>query len=189
MYFDTSNQLTVTAFQKTSADHTFYYGIDVLDLELETIDAPVTQVVTYGESPASNQGSDTWHWLAKDISPFQGSAGSGSKLLTLDDRVIRTKDAADKFAASRLGTIKDHSSVGRLKLMGNPQVSLGDAFEIKSAKQPELNGLFKVTSVQHVFSKSRGYLTFVGFSGQGGAQQAAGQLGQLAGAAAGALGL
>lgn len=189
VYFDTSNQLNVTAFQKTSADHTFYYAIDVLDLELERVDGPVAHVVAYGESPASNQGSDTWHWLVKDLSPFQGDAGDGSKLLALGDRAIRTKDAADKFATAKLGAIKDHSSAGRLKLMGNPQVNLGDAFEIKGAKQSELNGLFKVTSVQHVFSKSQGYLTLVGFSGQGGAQQAGSRLGQLAGAAAGALGL
>ncbi len=189
LYFDTSNQLTVTAFQKTSADHTFYFGIDILDLELETINAPVTHVVTYGESPASNQGSDTWHWLVKDLSPFQGAAGDGARLLALGDRALRTKDAADQYAAARLGTIKDHSSTGRLTLMGNPQVSLGDAFEIKNAKQPELNGLFKVTSVRHSYSKSRGYLTLVGFSGQGGAKQAKSALGQLAGAVAGALGL
>ena len=55
--------------------------------------------------------------------------------------------------------------------------------------RPELNGLFKVTSVRHSYSKSRGYLTLVGFSGQGGAKQAKSALGQLAGAVAGALGL
>ena len=73
--------------------------------------------------------------------------------------------------------------------MGNPKVQLGDAFEVKSAKQPELNGLFKVTSVRHSFSKSQGYRTIVGFSGQGGAQQAGNLLGQAAGQLAGAVGL
>jgi hypothetical protein len=179
----------VTTFQKTSADHTFYFGIDILGLELLTGDAPVAHVMTYGESPMSNQGTDSWHWLVKDLSPFRGEAGSGDKLLALGDRALRTKDAADKYATSKLGTIKDHASAGRLSLMGNPQVVLGDSFEIKGAKQPELNGVFKITSVQHVFSKSRGYLTLLKFSGQGGAQQAASQLGQLAGAVSGALGL
>ena len=188
-YFDTLNQLNVTTFQKTSADHSFYFGIDILDLELFKVDEPVAHVVTYGESPASNQGSDTWHWLVKDLSPFQGEAGDGGRLLTLGDRAMRTKNAADLYATSSLGAVKDHSSTGRLKLMGNPLVELGDAFEIKSAKQPELNGLFKVTSVKHLFNKSRGYLTLVAFSGQGGAQQAGNELGQLAGMAAGALGL
>jgi hypothetical protein len=189
VYFDTSNQLNVTAFRKSNADHTFNFGIDVLDLELNKVDGPVTHVVTYGESPASNQGSDTWHWLVKDLSPFQGDAGDTARLLTLGDRALRTKDAAAQYAAAKLGTIKDHSSVGRLVLMGNPQVALGDAFEIKNAKQPELNGLFRATWVRHVLSKSQGYLTQVGFSGQGGAQQAGSALGQLGGMAAGAIGL
>lgn len=189
VYFDASNQLNVTAFQKTSADHTFYYGIDILDLELTHIDGPVAHVTAYGESPASNQGSDTWPWLVKDLSPFLGDAGSGDQMLTFGDRAVRTKDAAGLAAASKLGTIKDHSARGRIVLMGNPDVALGDAFEVKGAKQPELNGLFKVTSVRHTYSKQRGFLTEAGFSGQGGAQQAAGLLGQAAGALTGALGL
>ncbi len=189
VYFDSSNKLNVSAFQKTSADHTFYFGIDILDVELLNLDAPAAHVMAYGESPASNQGSDTWSWIVKDVSSVRGEAGDGSRLLALGDRAVRTKDAADTFAASKLGTIKDHSALGRLKLMGNPQVNLGDAFEIKSAKQPELNGLFKVISVRHVFSKPQGYLTTVDFSGQGGAKQAAGGLGALAGQLAGAVGL
>lgn len=189
VYFDSSNQLNVASFQKTSADHTFYFGIDILDLELLHVDAPAAHVMVYGESPASNQGADTWPWLAKDLSPFRGEAGDGARLLALGDRALRTKDGAGKYAASKLGAIKDRSAAGRLTLMGNPKVHLGDAFEVKSARQPELNGLFKVTSVRHIFSKTQGYLTTVGFSGQGGAQQAGSLLGQLAGQLAGALGL
>jgi hypothetical protein len=189
VYFDTSNQLNVAAFQKTSPDHTFYYGIDILDLGLNHVDSPAAHVLTYGESPSSNQGSDTWPWLAKDLTPFRGEAGEGSRLLTTGDGAMRTKDAAANFAASKLGSTKDHSAAGRLKLMGNPKVKLGDAFEVKNARQPELNGLFKVTSVRHVFGKTRGYVTHVGFSGQGGAAQAKGGLAQLAGQLAGALGL
>lgn len=189
VYFDTSNQLNVTMFRKSNADHTFYFGIDILDLELDTVDGPIKHVVTYGESPSSNQGSDTWPWLVKDLSPFQGDTGDTARLLTLGDRALRTKDAADNYATAKLGTVKDHSSTGRLVLMGNPEVVLGDSFEIKGAKQAELNGVFKVTSVRHNVSKSQGYLTHIFFSGQGGAQQASSQLGQLAGMAAGALGL
>jgi hypothetical protein len=189
LYFDSSNQLNAATFQKTSADHTFYFGIDILDLELLNVDAPAEHVMVYGESPASNQGSDTWPWLAKDLSPFRGEAGQGARLLAVGDRAVRTKDGAGKYATSKLGAIQDHSASGRLTLMGNPKVQLGDAFEVKSAKQPELNGLFKVTSVRHSFSKSQGYRTIVGFSGQGGALQTGNLLGQAAGQLAGAVGL
>jgi len=189
VYFDSSDQLNVSDFQKTSADHTFYFGIDILGLELLNVDAPVTHVMAYGESPSSSQGTDSWPWIAKDLSSYRGEAGQGGRLLALEDRALRTKEAAGKFATAKLGAIKDHSALGRLKLMGAPQVNPWDSFEVKSAKQPELNGLFKITSVRHVYSKSEGYLTYVVFSGQGGAQQAGSALGQLAGQLSGALGL
>ena len=32
LYFDSSNRLNMAKFQKTSADHAFYFGIDILDL-------------------------------------------------------------------------------------------------------------------------------------------------------------
>jgi phage protein D len=139
-------------------------------------------VLVYGESPASNQGTDTWHWIAKDLSPFAGEVGEGGKTLGLHSGTVRTKDAADTLAASKYGAIKDNSAWGRLKIMGNPKVKPGDAIEIKNVEKPGLNGLFKVTCVSHVLNKQNGYLTYVGFTGSGGADEASGLLGAQAGA-------
>jgi hypothetical protein len=182
LYCDADNKVVLKKFEKTSADHTFYYGIHVLDLQLWNHDIASEHFKVYGESPSSNQGSDTWHWFAKDLSPFTAELGSGQKLLVIQDSAAKTKDAADSLATAKSGALKDRASQGQLRILGNPLVKLGDAIEIKDVPKPELNGLFKVTSVRHVLSKWQGYLTFIGFSGQGGAQQAAGALGQLAGA-------
>jgi hypothetical protein len=187
-YFDENNKLVVKTFNKTSADHTFHFGIHILDLQLLNHQKPSEHTLIYGESPVSSQGSDTWHWLVKDLKPVQGEAGSGAKTLALSDGSARSKDMADSLAKSRLGAIQDATTLGRLRLLGNPAVKLGDAIEIKSAPKPELNGVFKVVSVRHVYNKREGYVTIVDFSGKGGAQQAAGMLGQL-GALAGAVGL
>jgi hypothetical protein len=73
-------------------------------------------------------------------------------------------------------------------VLGNPTVDLGDAVEIREAPRAELNGLFKVVSVRHIFSKRDGFVTVVGFTGHGAAGAAGGLLGaagSLAGAAAG----
>src|SRR5262249_19805140 len=94
-YFDENNDLVVKTFSKTSADHTFHYGIHVLDLQLLNHQKPSEHTLIYGESPASKQGSDTWHWLVKDLKPVQGEAGSGSKALALSDGAARSKDMAD----------------------------------------------------------------------------------------------
>ena len=187
-YFNTDNKLTLQKFTKSSADHTFYYGIDVLDLQLKQHKPNNNLVRVYGESPASNQGTDTAHWLVKDISPFKSEVGDGSSVLALQDGAVRTKDAADQLAIAKLGAIKDQSSYGQLKLIGNSTVKLADAIEIKNVPKPELNGLFKVTSLRHELSKQTGYVTYVGFTGQGGSEAAGGLLGAV-GDLAGAIGL
>jgi hypothetical protein len=88
-----------------------------------------------------------------------------------------------------LGAIKDQATGGRLKLLGNPTVKLGDAIEIKGSPKPELNGLFKVVSVRHRYSKQEGFITIVDFTGQGGSKSAEGLLGQALGQLGGAIGL
>ncbi|HWP47393.1 MAG TPA: hypothetical protein VNM22_09555 [Candidatus Limnocylindrales bacterium] len=188
-YFDTDNKLTLKKFNKSNPDHTFYFGIDILDLRISHYPVAGDPILVYGESPASQQGADTWHWIAKDLSPFQSEVGQGKRTLSLQDGTIRTKDAADRLATSKFGAIKDYSTWGQMKILGNPKVKLADAIEIKNAQKPELNGLFKVISVGHVFNKQQGYLTFIGFTGQGGAEKAGNLLNQLAGKLAGALGL
>lgn len=182
LYFDPDNKLTLKKFAKTSADHTLYYGIDILDLRLTNIHPPGDHLLVYGESPSSNQGSDTWHWFAKDLSSFRGELGEGVRTFAHQDSALRTKDAADSLATSRLGLLKDHASHGRLKVLGNPTLKLGDAIEIKNVPKPELNGLFKITGVRHLFNKGQGFLTWIDFTGQGGAAAAGDMMGQLAGA-------
>jgi hypothetical protein len=189
VFFDAENKLNVTAFSKTKADHTLNYAIDILDLVALHDEPPVEHVMVYGESPASNQGSSSWYWLAKDLSPFRAETGSGVRLLTVGDRAIRTKDAADSHAKAKLGAVKDQASAGRVTILGNPEVVVGNAIEIKSAPKPELNGLFKAASVAHRYSKRYGYVTSIEFTGQGGAKAADGMLGQALGALAGAVGL
>src|SRR5439155_20406637 len=114
-------------------DHTFNYGIDVLDITIFNHEPPSDHVLVYGESASSNQGSNTWHWLAKDLKPFRGELGSGAKLTAIGDRALRTKDAAESQAKATLGAIKDNATSGRLMIIGNPMVKLGQAIEIKSA--------------------------------------------------------
>jgi hypothetical protein len=188
VYFDTENKLIVQKFAKTEADHTLYYGIDLLNLEVFNYQPLADHLLVYGESPASNQGSDAWHWLVKDLSPCRSEVGQGAKTLALQDGAVRTKDAADAAAAAKFGAMKDQAASGRLKILGKPTVQVGDAVTLKNVPKPEMNGLFKVISVRHVYNKREGYVTYVGFSGQGGAKKAAGLLGQLGRALAGATG-
>jgi hypothetical protein len=107
----------------------------------------------------------------------------------LADGALRSKAAADRLAIARKGATTDLATSGRLRLLGNPTVKLGDAIEIKGVPDPALNGLFKVVALRQSLTKDAGYATWVGFTGQGGAAAAEGLLGGLAGAISGALGL
>jgi hypothetical protein len=181
VFFDTQNRLTVTAFTKAVADHAFRYGAEILDLRLDAGEPSADHIRVHGESPASTQGTDTWHWLVKDLSSFRGESGQGVRARGLQDGAARTKDLAKSAADARLAAIRDGATVGRVTVLGNPKVKLGEAVEIRDAPRPELNGLFKVVSVRHLFTKHAGYVTVVGFTGQGsgGAAGAAGLAGQL----------
>lgn len=189
-YFDADGKLVVHVFDKSTADHVFNYGIDILDLKVHNREPTSARVVVYGESPSSQQGSDTWHWITKDVAPFQGEAGEESaRMLALPDAALRTKDAADAGAKARLRSITEQATTGRLRLLGDPTVQPADAIEIKNAPKPELNGLFKVLSVRHRFSKQTGFLTDVDFSAIRPADEGGGGLLGALGQAAGALGL
>jgi hypothetical protein len=189
VYTDADNHLNAKAFSKSSADHVLYYGIDILDLILLSRPQLQRHVTIVGESPTSNNGSSTWPWIIKDPTSVTGAVGSGDQLLALRDGTVRSKDAADQFAKEKYGVLKDGASSGRVRLLGRPDVRVGEAIEIKSAPKDEMNGLFKVVAVRHVLSKRSGFVTWLEFTGQGGAQQAQSLLGGLAGKLAGALGL
>jgi hypothetical protein len=186
VFFDSQNRLTVTAYSKAAADHAFRYGAEVLDLRLDAGEPTADHIRVHGESPASTQGTDTWHWLVKDLSSFRGDSGRGVQSRGLQDGAARTKDLAKSTADARLAAIQNGSKVGRVTVLGNPKVKLGEAVEIRDAPRPELNGLFKAVSVRHLFTKHAGYVTVVGFTGQesasaAGAAGLAGQLGSAAG--------
>jgi hypothetical protein len=190
LYFDARNRLTVTRFTKAGPDHTFRYGVDLLDLRLRRDRSALERVQVRGESPASSQGLPTWPWLVKDLAPLGGTAGQGSRSVGWRDGAVRTKDAADRLATAQLDAARDAATSGSALLLGNPRVQLGDAVQLTDAPWAELNGLFKVTSVRHRVGKRQGFLTVVGLSGQGGAGGgAAGALGAAAGQLAGGLGL
>lgn len=186
LFFDEQNRLAMQAFDKAGPDHQLRYGAEILALEIVSADAPSQKAVVYGEGPSSNKGANSWHWIVKDLSPFKGEAGAGARSAGQSDRALRTKDAASLSAGSMAGGWQDRSRIGKARLLGNPAMTLGQAIEIKDAPRPELNGLFKIIGLRHVYDKREGFTTTVSFSGQGGG--GGGEM-DLRGAAAGALGL
>ncbi len=189
VYDDPDGALVMRRFNKSGPDRTLNYGIHILDARVDHDVATYASVKATGEGAASSSGTDAWHHLLKDPAAVQAAAGDGAEALMLSRAAARSTDAAERLAKGRLGASLDMATRGTLRLLGDPTVSLGDAVAVADAPWPEVNGTYKVTRLRHRFVKREGFVTTLGVSGMGGGEAAEGMLGQLAGAAAGALGL
>jgi phage protein D len=163
IYLDVDNKLVFKEFTKSSADHTFEYAKDIINLELSNQEQQYQQVEVWGESPVSSKGDETSHWLTKSREDFKGAAGSGSPLLLIHDASITTKDAAESFAGARLKSMERHQQTGELTVLGYPEVKLGDAIEIKGMPDSNTDGTFQVRRVSHLFNKTSGFITTIGW--------------------------
>ncbi len=164
VYLTSDSKLTFKKFAKTSADHIFEYSKDIIEFEKYAQEEVLAQVTIFGESPSSSQGDETSHWLTKSFEDYKGTSGSGTEL-KIEDVTIKTKDAADTFANAELNTLKKNTVSGILKILGNANIKLGDAIEIKGMPNEEMNGVFQVRSICHYLSKESGFITQVGIRG------------------------
>lgn len=165
LYLNPAEELVFQRFGTGRTVHVFDFARDVLALEqLQTPPRAVT-VEVWGESPTGSEGEDAWGWLTKDFSGSKGSAGSGAPTLLLARPVLRTAAAAQSAADALHTSVQRRAIRGRLLVLGNPAVQLGDAIRLQQNPEAELNGSFQVRSVTHRISKAKGFTTLIGFRG------------------------
>ena len=165
LYLNPAGELVFQPFVSGRTVHVFDFARDVLALEqLQT--APYAEAVeAWGESPTGAEGEEAWGWLTKDFSGSKGSAGSGEPTLMLQRPVLRTARAAQSAADALHTELQRRAVRGRLLVLGNPEVKLGDAIRLQQNPEAELNGSFQVRSVTHHISKAKGFTTLIGFRG------------------------
>lgn len=112
-----------------------------------------------GESPMSGQGDRTEHWLTTDDSSYKGASGSGSPSLLVLDALARTKDLADRFAAGRLAVAARTAHQVQIRVMGRPQIDLGDIVQTAELADDLINGSGYVRALRHYFSAQTGFIT------------------------------
>jgi phage protein D len=176
-YLTPEDELVFGPFTRTTADHTFVYAEDVLDLSVDSAAPAFAQVIVIGESTASGQGNETWHWLASDWSSYKGSAGAGDPALLVQARGARTNEAAQAMADGLLDQSSRGATRGTLRALGRAEVRVGDAVEMTGAPDGALNGLYQVIGVRHRLDRASGFLTTLDLIGAAGA----GGLGDLLG--------
>lgn len=177
-YLTPEDELVFAPFTKTTADHAVTHADDVLELRVEDGAPAVKQVTVVGESPASSQGQETWHWLASDWSSYVGKAGAGDPALVIQARAARTQEAAQAWADSLLDRATRGARRGTLNLLGRAEIKVGDALEVTGAPTSALNGLYQVVAVRHRLDWGTGFRTTVDLIGASGG---AGGLGALVG--------
>jgi phage protein D len=152
------------AFKKyqSSSPKIFEYAKNIIGVSRFDQDLIVEKVRVLGESPSSSKGADTAHWLTKKV--VQGAAGSGTELL-VQDRAVRTTDAASSVARARLDKMRKAVEI-MLDVVGDATVMLNDTVSIQEMPESSLNGAYQVRGVEHYLSKSRGFTSSLRLRGE-----------------------
>jgi phage protein D len=139
----------------------YAYGKHLLAVRAAKRPQNVSAIQVGGESPMSTEGDRSTHWLTKEDTSFQGSAGSGEPHLLVLDAVARTKDLADRFAAGRLAVAARGGHQVRVTVLGRPGLDLGDSLTVSDVPDGLANSGGYVRTIRHRFGGSGGFLTEV----------------------------
>lgn len=165
LYFDASNELVFAPYQPSQPEHSFAYGVDLLEARIEREPPAFDQVNVIPESPASSEGEAAASWIAAQPMDFAGTSGSGERVLVVRDRAIRTQEGAQQSADGRLAVLQRHATRGRLLAVGRAEVSVGQRVEVADANG--ISGTYQVASVNHRLDRTKGFLTAMSLWGGG----------------------
>ncbi len=142
--------------------HGLEYGVHLLDFVQDNVAPTLDGVEVYGESPVGQgQGEDASSWLTKKA--VKGAAGKTSgNILRLADATARTQDLVRAIAGNIL-QVHQTQRRGRLRVLGNPEVQLGDAVTVSKLPDSAQNGTYKVTGVRHRLNARVGFVTEIGW--------------------------
>jgi phage protein D len=156
VYLTNENKLVFKKYEKKDK-HTLEYGKNVIEIEFDEDRPPIGAVTVQGESPSSFKGADTSHWLTKRA--VEGVKGDGAKKLIIEP-AVKDKETAEKVADA-VQAQSQRTVNGYVKSVGDPDVKLGDAVEIKGMSNAKMNGEFQVRAVEHYLSKTAGFTTSI----------------------------
>ena len=146
-------------FQEWSGgkNYSIQYGKEITSLKTLDFTPLYTSTRVHGESPASIKGSDTGHWLTKQ--EVKGEAGS-ELVMSIDDPAIKDKKTAETVAKAKKSKLEYTFGVA-VETVGNPAVKLGDTVTLNDVPIPKLDKPLEVRSIQHYFSKAKGFTTTI----------------------------
>jgi phage protein D len=162
-YLLPTGELEFRKFTKSAPDQTFTYGEDILDYRLVVRPETAKTVTVYGDSPASAKGDVAASWLTKNFKVGTASGGDGQQSVLIEDPAIRTQEGANLRAEGVLRRLRQRTVTGWLRVLGRPEVRLGDAISVEKAPDERLNKVFQVRSVRHRLDRKVGLITEIDF--------------------------
>ena len=159
VFVGTDGKLNFMAPPSGEAVKTFVYGVDIIDLKAFSSQHAVTKVKVVGQGAAGSQGNDAWNWLVKDPASVSSESGDGDFSRLVSDHSIRSAEAAQQAAASKLFLKKQQSKKSRLKVTGAAEVFAGSRIAISDVPDASFNGEGVVETVRHHYSKQQGFIS------------------------------
>lgn len=159
LYTDPDDKLVFT-LPIPGTPHDFQFGINILNLQLEHPQAQLSGISIYGESPTSlGQGPDAASWLTKK--EVKGEAGDQSGIVKhIVEPAARSLQNAVLMAQARILKEKEKKH-GRLKILGDSAIQLGDMALILLMPAEQQNGLYKITGITHSIHPIKGFVTIL----------------------------
>lgn len=165
LYVDAEGRLVFRRFAGGAVSHVFEFAKHVLALHRRSVPERAASVRAVGESPGASRGDESWSWLTKDFSSWQGQEGSAEPVLLLERRALRTRRTAALAASAAHTELRRRAVTGRLLALGRPQVKLGDSLRVSGVPEEGVDGTYQVRGVTHRLHKERGFTTEVAFRG------------------------
>ncbi|MFI9379620.1 hypothetical protein [Kutzneria sp. NPDC052558] len=131
---------------------TYTYRRDLLGVGGRTVADGLAPTVG-GESPSSQSGQDTTHWLSTD----DLTGGSGDLLVL--DAAARTQDLADSFAAGRRTSDQRGRQTVTLRVLGRAEAELGEPCRAGGDLPDALTGAGYVRALRHDLDVTTGWTT------------------------------
>ena len=119
-------------------------------------------VTVGGESPASSQGNNRVHWLTTNDDTQ--TAGNGTPELLVLEPIARNRDLVSLIAAGRLAVAERKAHTVKLRVLGRPEIDLGDEINPSGVEDELINGNGYIRAIRHQFSDTVGFVTDIAIS-------------------------
>ncbi|MDH3973545.1 MAG: hypothetical protein OEV42_04620 [Deltaproteobacteria bacterium] len=181
VYSDGQGEINFTGPETTGKEHSFEYGLNVLEVALEKVPALQDSIEVLGEGAAGAEGADKYFWLTHDLSSVQHNAEiddegnvtsgkSGDFPLRETQAILRSGEAVETIAQARMKAVAARLLSGFIKVYGSPAVMPGDRAVISglpdnyNIAQAFSGGKgLRVRNVRHQLNLQSGFITFIEF--------------------------